>query len=183
MTDIKNKKYCYVVEGKTDEDKLKKCGISFIVKTNGKFLKEDFITLLKLISKHRFLVFMTDPDPTGQQIREHLQEEVKVNYLVIKTKMKESHDAKKIGIAQMKMVNLKRVLESYIEHDRLSNEKAELSLLDLYQLGLTGENSTLKKEKIEKELGVHFYATKEMLLILQMLDFNKEKLEVILKGE
>ena len=38
-----NRRYIYICEGTTDEDKLKKLGCLFVVKTGGKFIKKDII--------------------------------------------------------------------------------------------------------------------------------------------
>ena len=39
--DYPNRKYLYVVEGNSDEDRLKKLGVTYIIKTGGKFIRPE----------------------------------------------------------------------------------------------------------------------------------------------
>lgn len=179
--DLKNNLYCYVVEGKTDIDKIKKCGARFVLQTNGKYFPPNLINNLKEISKHRLIIILTDPDPTGIEIRKRLKEELKDSCIYIKTSLKLSHDNKKIGIAQIKLNNLKEILNDYITHDNNSIEEIKLTRDVLLKLNVIGVNSRTNKNKIENYFNIKSTNSKELLSLLQMLGLSEEDLKGILK--
>jgi len=181
--ELKNKSYCYIVEGKTDEDKLKKLGVRFVVKTNGKFIKREILENIKRIAEHRNIVLVLDPDPVGQQIRVSLEERLNYNCIVIKTKMYKSHDKNKIGIAQMKMNDLKDVLNQCLIHDEKTNEKMSIEKESLIELGCAGPNSKLNRELIMDKLKISCSSTKEFLSLLQMMEVTKEDIKNLLVEE
>lgn len=178
--ELKNNIYCYVVEGKTDIDKVKKCGARFVIQTNGKFFNPYLISNLKEIAKHRQIVILTDPDPTGIAIRKKINQELNNSCLYIESPMRLSHDKKKIGIAQIKLNDLKEILKDYIYHDFESNEKIELTYEMMMNLNLIGLNSSKNKEFISKKLNINSSTSKEFLLLLQMLEVKEDDLKEML---
>lgn len=71
--------YAYVVEGVTDEDKLKKAGCKYVIRTGGVFIQDDIINLIKMTSKVRKIVILTDPDGPGEKIRYLVKKELDSN--------------------------------------------------------------------------------------------------------
>lgn len=170
--------YCYAVEGKTDEDKLKKLGVKLIVKTGGKYIKHDVISLLKGIAQKRTIVVFTDPDGPGIRIRERLQDELKgARLLIAKSRKALSTDGKKMGVAQMAMPDLKDVLTPYLEHDNAVQETNPWNLSALLECGLTGVGSEANKQKLMAKLGIFFYDSKEAMAMLWMLDLTVDEVK------
>lgn len=70
---FEDRKYVYVVEGISDEDKLKKLGVEYIIKTGGKFIREDILLFLKEVYQKRNIILLTDPDGPGKNIASYVQ--------------------------------------------------------------------------------------------------------------
>ena len=51
------KRYAYVVEGMMDEDKLKKLGCLFVIKTGGKYIRPEVLRFIKNVSEAVMEVF------------------------------------------------------------------------------------------------------------------------------
>ncbi len=178
----KDRCYGYVVEGKTDEDKLKKLGIKLIVKTNGKFIAKTTLAFIAEVSRVRPLVFALDPDRPGIAIRRKLEDYLPdKDFRHIETGMKEATDGRKFGVAQMHMDRLAEVLAPFREHDENSPETFALSAADLLALGLSGRgDSRARRQKLEAQLGVSFPDGKTLLTGLWLLGFSKAKVEEVL---
>jgi len=180
-TERNKRLYCYVVEGKTDEDKLKKLGLKLIIKTYGKFIKADTLAFIKAVSHYRPIVFVTDPDPAGKEIRISIEKELaEKDYHYVETGMKEAYDGKKFGIAQMKMPNLEKTMDVFIKHDKEVDEKPTINLADLMSLGIAGFATMAKRQVLLDKLGFQFKGTKALLDGLWMLGLDKEKLARLL---
>lgn len=180
-TERNKRLYCYVVEGKTDEDKLKKLGLKLIIKTHGKFIKADTLAFIKAVSHYRPIVFVTDPDPAGKEIRISIEKELaEKDYHYVETGMKEAYDGKKFGIAQMKMPNLEKTMDVFIKHDKEVDEKQTINLADLMSLGIAGFATMAKRQVLLDKLGFQFKGTKALLDGLWMLGLDKEKLARLL---
>ena len=65
---FKDSLFLYVVEGNDDENKLRQLGVKHIVKTNGKFIRKEVISFLKLAQEKRDLILLLDPDGPGREI-------------------------------------------------------------------------------------------------------------------
>lgn len=173
-------RYVYVCEGKTDSDKLKKLGCLFVVETNGKYIKKELIEFLKEVHKKREIVLVLDPDTPGSQIRERLLKELG-NCLICRAKQNNAKDKhNKIGIAQMKMEDLKEIIAPFVKHDLFIDENLSLEDDIFIDLGLTGANSTIRRQKIIDYYHLPFHTTKKILDALLMLSISRNDLEIIL---
>ena len=167
--------YAYVVEGVTDEDKLKKAGCKYVIRTGGVFIQADIINLIKMTSKVRKIVILTDPDGPGEKIRYLVKKELDSNsWIDLKADAKNS---KKVGIAQMKMKDLVELLKPFLDHDNKSNEIPPYAIYSLYEMKLTGDNSSTNKEHLEKNLGIHIPSSKTLCMYLNMLALTVNQID------
>jgi len=67
----------YIVEGKTDKNKLESIGCKYIYVLDGlDGLNQTKINFLKLASKQRKLICLIDPDVAGNLIKQTLQQNI-----------------------------------------------------------------------------------------------------------
>ena len=173
-------RYVYVCEGKTDSDKLKKLGCLFVVETNGKYIKKDIINFLKRVHQKREIVLVLDPDTPGMQIKQKLINELGTCLICKANQNKAKDKNNKIGIAQMKMEDLKEILAPFVKHDLFLDENLSLDDDAFIELGLIGEGSRQKREKIIKYYDLPFTSTKKIIDALLMLSIKREDLEKVL---
>lgn len=179
-----DRKYAYVVEGITDEDKVKKAGATYVIKTGGLFIQPSTINLIKMTSKVRKLVVFTDPDGPGSKIRKLIEKELdKDSWIDLQVSKSKARDSKKVGIAQMKMRDLIDILQPHLEHDNKSKEIGLYKIYDLYSLKLAGLDSSKNKENLEANLGIHIPSSKTLCSYLNMLMLTKEQIEELKKGD
>jgi len=172
----------FVVEGKDDFSKLKSLGFSYIVKTEGRFIRKELIEFLKSASLRRKIVLVFDPDNPGMAIRERIKKEVKntedVNLL---KSMSSAH--KKIGVAEADFTYLKKIMDKYMKKEKESKEMESITLNDLLDLGLMLEGWNLKKEKIRKKYYVYGKSNKTFLDQLNILCIDKNDIKELLDDE
>ncbi len=177
--EYENRRYLYVCEGKTDEDKLKKLGCFFVLATGGKFIRPDISAFLKEVHKVRQIVIITDPDGPGYNIRHRIE-----NYvgpclnLYAKKQQAKDEKAGKVGIAQMGMEDLKELIRPCIGHDIRVDEVFPFDEDDYYDFGLI--NNKAKRMKLVEKYHLPFTSNKNVEECLLMLNISKEEiLEVI----
>lgn len=176
--------YAYVVEGVTDEDKLKKAGCKYVIKTGGLFIQSDILNLIRMTAKVRKLIIITDPDGPGLKIRELVKKELpKDSWIDCKVNKEIAKNTKKVGIAQMKMKDLVEVLTPYLDHDSSSKEVLPYQIYDLYSLHLTGDNSKINKANLERNLNIHIPSSKTLCSYLNMLGLKREQILDLMKGD
>ena len=180
LNDIGDNRYLYVCEGKTDSDRLKKLGCLFVVETGGKYIPREVIEFLKEVHKIREIVLVLDPDSPGKEIKEKLKRELG-KCLTCYVKQKDAKDSNnKIGIAQAKSEVLKEALAPFIKHDLFIDENLSLGDDDYYELGLSGESSREKREKVVKHFRIPFQANKKIEDALLMLSITRSEIEDII---
>ena len=180
MNNIENNRYVYVCEGKTDLDKLKKLGCLFVITTNGKYIKKELLEFLDRVHQIRQLVLVLDPDTPGIEIRKKIISKVGKCHICYINQNDAKDKNNKIGIAQVKMETLKKILAPYIKHDIFNDENLSLDDDDFYELGLSGNDSTLKRQKIIDHYKLPFTSSKQILDALLMLNITRTDLELIL---
>lgn len=182
MDERENLCYAYVVEGVTDEDKVKKAGATFVLKTGGVFIRKETLQLFKVVATKRFLVVLTDPDGPGRRIRQLVEKELpQGSWIDVYAQKSTAKDAKKVGIAQMKMRDLGALLKVYLEHDRNAGEKLLYDMGDLLAMRLAGEGSFQRKRRLEEALKVLFPSSKALCRYLNLLRLSKEEVEAMVQ--
>lgn len=176
-----DKRYCYVVEGKTDEDKLKKIGCEFVIKTGGKFIKQELISFLGEVKKKRDLILVLDPDGPGREIRDTLNKKIGESfYLEINKKDAISYKKSKVGVAEVELTKLKGIMRQFILHDISIDDNFSLDEENLIDYLYRGSKTKENKEKIIKTYAIPFKTFKNIYDALLMLDVSKNDLEELL---
>lgn len=172
------KKFVYVVEGNTDEDKLKKIGATYIVKTGGKFIRKDILLFLKEVKHERDIILLTDPDGPGRNINSLIQKEIgKCNIIYADKRKAIKHN--KVGIAEMKSIDLYDLIYPYLNHDKQIVEET-LTTNDLIDLNLIGPLGNERKNKLINIYHIPYSSSKNVLTALNMLSLTKEKIIEVL---
>lgn len=177
--DCQNRKYLYVVEGNTDEDKLKKIGAEFVVKTGGKFIRKDILQFLKEIHKTREIVLVTDPDGPGRLINDLVEKEIGL-CIKIKADKKKAIKHDKVGIAEMKIEDIKLLLATYLKHDQEIVEKDYFSKDDFIDCQLFGPNGKKRRIALIEKYHMPFSSAKNVLDAIRMLGLTKKEVEEVI---
>ena len=176
------KRYAYVVEGMMDEDKLKKLGCLFVIKTGGKYIRPEVLRFIKNVSEVRPLVLVTDPDGPGREINAHI-ESVCGECLKVEAEKKDCIKHGKVGIAEMKLEDLKVLLTPFIHHDLFVDENLSLEDDDLYDLKLTGPDGKKRRMKLVLKYSIPYTSFKNVEEALLMLSKSKEDVMEDLQDE
>ncbi|MDY3907939.1 MAG: DUF4093 domain-containing protein [Candidatus Enterosoma sp.] len=181
---FKDSLFLYVVEGNDDENKLRQLGVKHIVKTNGKFIRKEVISFLKLAQEKRDLILLLDPDGPGREITKKLTSCLE-NYIVVKAVKSEtiSKNKKKVGIGNMRIDNLKNLLDVFLIKDNEINEKPSLSKEDFISLNLSLFENRKLKEMIREKYSILYSSSKMIYQSLLILKITKEEISSLIKGE
>ncbi|HBD06609.1 MAG TPA: hypothetical protein DCY93_04290 [Firmicutes bacterium] len=139
------KRFLYVVEGKTDCDKVKKSGCKYVIETNGfGSVSRETIFINEVLAVREVVLFF-DPDGSGKKIFEyienHVDQEKKKNLHRIEIKKNLAVKKGKVGVAEARLDSVKDCLKEYLKLEE-NVEEEELSFNDLVLLNLTGPNSS-----------------------------------------
>lgn len=181
---FKDSLFLYVVEGNDDENKLRQLGVKHIVKTNGKFIRKEVISFLKLAQEKRDLILLLDPDGPGREITKKLTSCLE-NYIVVKAVKREtiSKNKKKVGIGNMRIDNLKNLLDVFLIKDNEIDEKPSLSKEDFISLNLSLFENRKFKEIIREKYSILYSSSKMIYQSLLILKITKEEISSLIKGD
>ena len=177
--DYPNRKYLYVVEGNSDEDRLKKLGVTYIIKTGGKFIRPEIPAFLAEVRKVRDIVLLFDPDGPGRQITKLIQNKVE-NCIVVTAEKKKAIFHHKVGIAEMRLEDIKELISSYLEHDNKITTDNTLTQEDFIDLGFVGAGGKKQRMALIEKYHMPFTSGKNVLDALNMLCLSKEETEEVL---
>jgi len=177
------KRILYVVEGKTDCDKLKKSGCKYVIKTNGfGSVSRETIFINKVLSNREVVLFF-DPDGSGRKILDyivsHIDKENKSNLHHVEIKKNLAVKNGKVGVAEASVDTVKECLKEYLKLEENVLEE-ELKFNDLILLNLTGPNSSDKRKKLEERFNFHSTSSRDLLLRLNCLGLDKDEIEDII---
>lgn len=167
------KRYAYVVEGMMDEDRLKKLGCLFVIKTGGKYIRKDIMDFIAEVHEVREVVLLLDPDGPGKEIENRIIDRIGP-CLCIHIDKKEAIKKDKIGVAETDMEVLKNYLRPYIHHDLYSDENLSLEDDDFYDLGLIGPGGKKKRMKLVRKYHIPYTSGKNVEEALLMLGKDKD---------
>lgn len=166
----------YIVEGKTDKDKLSKLGFKFFILTEGLHCTEQTLKLTQeCLDAGRKVILLADPDDKGQMIRRKFKSQFgdNENYLSILLDKNSCNDGKKIGIANAKMQYLAEELEEYISYEDVEDVKRFVEYDKELEEKL--HNSKFREYLVNK----YFFQSmtyKSVLNSLKMLKISNEEL-------
>ncbi|WKC85522.1 ribonuclease M5 [Borreliella lusitaniae] len=161
-----------VVEGKDDLKRIKESFDCTVIETKGFALKIETIKLLKKALKYKGIIILTDSDKSGNIIRQkivkHLGENNKIKHAYLNTKDTEVESVNKTEIIKI----LKKV--GTLSKD---NQKDLITLNDLLELGIIGESSKEKRQKIQKDFCLGIGNNKRLLERLNYFKITKTELK------
>lgn len=163
-----------VVEGKSDVSLLSNYIDSEFVITNGSEISKETIDYLKSKSQTTKIYILTDPDSPGKRIRDVLDANIDgLIHCFIKKETSIKHG--KVGVAEG---NIDEIIESLsIGITTKKNERGNLTMNDLVNLGYAGDNKSKKKrEFLSNNLHLGFCNAKTLLKRLNYLGITKEQL-------
>jgi len=171
---MKTIKELIVVEGKHDSANLKRFFAVETRETGGVNVSRQLLEDLKVIASKKDIIIFTDPDSSGNKIREIISKELpncKHAYL----QSKDCRHKDKVGIEHANREVLERALNNLISYHDL---QGELTMSDLIDLGLSaGDKATLKRQKISAFYNLGDCNGKSLLKRLNALNITKEELE------
>lgn len=173
------RRYLYVCEGVTDEDRLKKLGCLFVLPTGGKYVRGEILEFLKLAHEVRDIVLVLDPDGPGRQIQALVEKRVG-KCLVVSVEKKKAIRKEKVGIAQMAMEDLKEKLRPFVLHDIMVDENLSLDDEDFYRLGLVGDGSAARRKKLIERYHIPYSSAKKVEDGLLILSVRRPDIEEVL---
>ena len=172
-----NNKPVFVVEGKTDVNKLTNIIDADFVITNGMAIPDDTISYLKELVKTRKVFVLTDPDFPGLQIRNKISQEVEGVYHAYIDRKKASN-GKKLGVAECELEELKQAISNYVCYDQEVINENQITMKDMIELGLTGcETSSALREKVSKKYHTGYCNAKTLMKHLNMLGVTLKDLK------
>lgn len=174
-----DKRYLYVCEGITDEDKLKKLGCLFVVPTEGIFIRKEITDFLAKCKAIRDIVLILDPDGPGRKIGQMIEERIG-ECIHINVPKKKAIQKGKVGVAQMDIQTLKEYLRVCISHDIFTDERLSLEDEDFYDLGLVGVGSKAKRYRLIERFSIPYTSAKKVEECLLMLSIGKEEIKEII---
>lgn len=174
---MKKIKEVIVVEGKSDKQFLETFLDADFLICNGSaidgFDKDYLITL----ANTRGVIILTDPDYPGQKIRNEISSYLPVckHAFVRKEFSIKKH---KVGVAEASKEEVLYALKNVVTFDTFN--KSNLTSTDLFLLNLSGENSSINKQKVIDYYHIGHCNSKTLLKRLNLLGVRKEELEKII---
>jgi ribonuclease M5 len=150
-----------VVEGKSDVAFLSSFIEAEFVETNGSDVPKPTIEYLKEQSTSKPIIVLTDPDFPGQKIRTELDDNIS-NLKHVFINKKDAIKNGKVGVAE---TSRKIVLDALnFPLEKRANFDSELSVNDLYNLGLSGSNNShYLRTKVAEHFHLGFVNAKRFL--------------------
>ncbi len=184
-----------LVEGKYDKIKLSQIFDTVILTTDGFgiFKQKDKLQLLRQLAESRGLLVFTDPDGAGFVIRNYLKGAVssgKIYHAYIpdlygkeKRKAKGSKEGK-LGVEGVPDEVIIRAVEQSGALQPHVTERGTITKADLYELGLSGSGSTVRREWLMKQLQLPKQMSPNALLdVLNCISSLEQLSEMVTKWE
>ena len=150
-----------IVEGASDKSKVLSLFDANIFVTNGYDIDEG---LIRLLSKHRQLLVLTDDDEAGKQIRKRINDITKCENVEVNIADCDKHH--KHGVAECDKEALFNALKPYVSGERKVDA---ITNVDLYNLGI---NSKRQRENICNKLSINRYSQKQLIEIFNIIELD-----------
>ncbi|KEZ23277.1 ribonuclease M5 [Ureaplasma diversum] len=166
-----------VVEGKTDEVKLKQLFDVDVITTNGSSISKQTLNLIKEVNQNRKVILFLDPDYQGERIRRiinnYLQTDV-LNCFISKKDLNTSK--KKCGIAE---AYDQAIIDALVNKVSFINDfKETISWVQYLNLEL---NSKQKRIDLCNQLKISYTNHKQLFKRLNMMQLTFEDILNLLK--
>lgn len=166
-----------VVEGKNDYSRIKQIlPNQKIIITNGSAVSEELIIQLEKLSNQYQIILLLDPDYPGEKIRKMIANRIpNCQHIYIPKEASVSKNERKVGVEHVDLKLLKEFLKD-IKIPNLNNQ-SDITLLDLYEMGLIGkDDSRIKRKSLGDKIGCGYSNSKQLLKKLQLFGVTKEQL-------
>ena len=171
---MKKIKEIIIVEGKKDRANLLRYFEATIFVTGGRQLPGKLLSQLRQLAKNHQLVIFTDPDSSGNYIREKLKQEIP-NALQAFLAADQCRKGRKVGIEYAGATQLEEALSQLISYRETNGS---LSANDLQELGLCGTSmASLRRRQISSRYHLGDCNSKSLLNRLNCLGIDKEMLQ------
>jgi ribonuclease M5 len=179
-----------IVEGKYDKIKICSVADACVITTEGfgVFKNSEKLALIRKLAERSRIIVMTDSDGAGKLIRSHITSAIPrdklIQLYIPQVKGKESRKVEAsaegyLGVEGTETVTIRRLLEPFANGSVDANDspRAEITKLDLYELGLTGkENSATLRDELAQKLGLPCTMTPNALLAALNVLLTKDEL-------
>jgi len=172
-----------VVEGEHDKAKILSIYPDLeIIITNGSEVSQATINQLKELAKTKKIIVFLDPDSPGERIRSILDNNIpNLSHAFLEKKKAISTNKKKVGVEHAKKEDIIASLNNLLT---IKEEKGNLTMNDLYELGLIGfKLSSKKREYLSTIYPIGHTNGKTLLKRLNYLNISKKELEEKMNGK
>ena len=162
-----------VVEGKNDTKRLKSFFDVETIETHGLGLSKETIAYIKEVNEKRGVILLLDPDSPGEKIRKKINDSIPglKNAFLLK---EDARTSKKVGVEHASFEVLNDALKNIVSYD--NNKKDNLTMADLYSLGLMGnKDSVNKRYLVSKKFHIGKCNGKTMLKRLNLLNVTMDE--------
>ncbi len=168
-----------IVEGKHDYARIKQIYPELpVLITNGSAVSQVFLEQVKKISKSHEIILLLDPDYPGERIRKIITNFCPdVSHAFVHLKDAISKNGKKVGVEHVNLEVLKKVLDNTTKADFHEN----LTIQDLYDLGLIGEKeSRERRKKLCDSLNIGYVNGKQLARRLNLFNITLNQVKEVL---
>lgn len=172
----------FVVEGKKDEELLKKIDPNLIVITTGGLgYGEELLEKLQNLERTHEIVLILDPDYPGSKIRRAIEERlVSPKHIFIPKEMATSKKRGRVGLEYVNVDDLRIILENEVNFNKEASYN-NITISIMSELGLTGKvDSSSKRELVANHYNLPISNTKRLMNYLNRLNVKVEELEEVL---
>lgn len=168
-----------VVEGKNDTNKIKQAVKADTIETGGAALTEETLTLIKHAQRKRGVIIFTDPDFTGNAIRNKIADAVpgcRHAYLPKKDALPKSEN-ESVGIEHASI----EAIQIALQNAQTTSEVVTSTITkdDLITYGLIGTaESRKRRELLGDYLHIGYANGKQLLKRLRMFNITKDELNM-----
>ncbi|MDR1782484.1 MAG: ribonuclease M5 [Bacilli bacterium] len=165
-----------VVEGYHDMQHLKQFINADIIVTNGSAINNDIMNLIKQASQERGIIVFTDPDYPGERIRNIITKNIdNTKHAFLKKELAIDHIKHKVGIEHASKVD---IIEALNNVSTFSNYQS-LTWHDYLSFNINKQDI---RNKICNYLKISYCNNKTLFNRLNMLNINKDKLQMIMEA-
>lgn len=185
--------YPIIVEGKYDKIKILSVADACVIQTDGfgVFKNSERLALIKKLAEKDKIIVMTDSDGAGKLIRSHITSAIPKDKLIQlyipqiegKEKRKQAPSAEGyLGVEGTEADIIRRLLEPFASGAESFSDRAEITKLDFFELGLSGQaDSSSRRDRLALALGMPKQMTANALLAAVGVLMDRDELYSVVK--
>ena len=185
--------YPIIVEGKYDKIKILSVADACVIQTDGfgVFKNSERLALIKKLAEKDKIIVMTDSDGAGKLIRSHITSAIPKDKLIQlyipqiegKEKRKQAPSAEGyLGVEGTEADIIRRLLEPFASGAESFSDRAEITKLDFFELGLSGQaDSSSRRDRLAVAIGLPKKMTANALLAAVNVLMDKDELYSVVK--